>query len=127
MSDTVRRGVIAKRVAEEIKVVLVRRGSSATELAKQMGVTQSYLARRMRGAQAFDLDDIETIAFALELDPFDLLRAAQSVATLRYPDEADAPVIGRTFDRPVRGRPPNRPAGRASAPGRTYRTHASVA
>lgn len=46
---------------------------SAAELARLTGIKQSTLARRMTGETAFDLDDLELIADALQVDVADLL------------------------------------------------------
>jgi transcriptional regulator with XRE-family HTH domain len=66
-------GWLRHRTAEEIRVLLARKRMSAAELARRTGIKQSTMARRMTGETAFDLDDLELIATALEVDVTDLL------------------------------------------------------
>ena len=78
---------LSDQVAEEIRVLLVRRRRSASDLARQIGMTQPYLSRRLTGEVALDLDDLQRIAHALDVDVRDLLPArgvnyASSPATL---------------------------------------------
>src|SRR5690606_40344194 len=40
---------LRESVAEEIRVLLARRRRSASELARQIGVTQPYISRRLTG------------------------------------------------------------------------------
>ena len=75
MSDnaTVTATPMRERVAEEIRVLLARRRMSASELARQAGMTQPYISRRLTGEIAFDVDDLDKIAVALGVKPADLL------------------------------------------------------
>lgn len=112
-------------VAEEIRVLLVRRRLSATVLARQIGVTQSYLARRMAATQPFTLDDLERIAKALGVRVVDLFPQAAR--------EPESDPIGRyhsgAVSRPSDRRPPSRPASHRppSGPGRTSRVQRPIA
>ena len=54
-------------VAEEIQILLLRRKSNPTQLAKRLGWSQSYMSRRIVGDSAFDVDDLERIAAALDV------------------------------------------------------------
>lgn len=67
---------LSGRVAEEIRVALTRRRMSAAALARQLGVSQTYVWRRLEGQTAFDLDDLEKIAAILEVPIVELLRRA---------------------------------------------------
>ncbi|WP_165947371.1 helix-turn-helix transcriptional regulator [Micromonospora sp. 15K316] len=60
-------------VAEELRVLLARRRMSASHLARKLGMTQSYLARRMSGDTAFDVDDLARIAEVLGVTVLDLI------------------------------------------------------
>ena len=73
MSEVTTTTTLGERVTEEIRVALARRRLSATELAQRMGVSQSYLARRMTGAQPLSLDDLQRIATALGVNVVDLI------------------------------------------------------
>ncbi|MDG4756311.1 helix-turn-helix transcriptional regulator [Micromonospora sp. WMMD710] len=64
-------------VAEEIRVLLARQRISASKLARTLGMTQSYLARRMSGDTAFDVDDLARIANVLGVTVVDLLPSAK--------------------------------------------------
>lgn len=55
------------RVAEEVRALLARRRMSATELARALGVSQTYVWRRLSAEVAFDLDDLERIAGVLRV------------------------------------------------------------
>lgn len=57
------------RVAEEVRVALTRRRMSATELAKRLGKSQTWIWRRLSGETAFDMDDLERVGAVLEVDP----------------------------------------------------------
>lgn len=83
-------GWLRQRTAEEIRVLLARKRMSAAELARRTGLKQSTLARRMTGEIPFDLDDLEVIAGALEVDVTELLPRAvtaqtSSVTNVRLP------------------------------------------
>jgi len=73
---------LSERVAEEIRVALTRRRMSAAALARQLGVSQTYVWRRLEGQTAFDLDDLEKIAGILEVPVVELLRRAADPAAL---------------------------------------------
>ena len=120
MSTTSTDARLSERVTEEVRAVLARRRVSATELARRMGVTQSYLARRMTGVQPLDLNDLDKIALALEIEAIDLLRAALTAPTLTFRDPSMAHVVDHLRHRhgaPSGGRPSNR-ADRNGSPTR---------
>jgi len=95
MSDNSTRTVrLSDQVAEEIRVLLVRRRRSASDLARQIGMTQPYLSRRLTGEVALDLDDLQRIARALDVDIHDLLPA-------RGVNYASSPATPRTIPAPA--------------------------
>jgi transcriptional regulator with XRE-family HTH domain len=53
---------VLRRLAEE-------RGVSGNQLAKQTGIPQPTMARKLRGASVVDLDDIEAICKVLGVTP----------------------------------------------------------
>lgn len=73
MSDAVT--PMSERVAEEVRVLLARRRLSASELARRINQTQRYLSRRLSCEVAFDVNDLELIANALDVEIADLLPA----------------------------------------------------
>lgn len=139
MSDTaLGRTPLRVHTAEEVRVLLARRRLSASKLAKAMGVSQTYVWRRLSGETAFDLDDLEKIADILEVDVGDLLprrghggpdvrppsapsfqRVTEpgidpSITKLNYPHLADRPSI--TGQKPGHTRPSGRLPGPPPAP-----------
>ena len=68
-------------VAQAVRVQRVRAGiSSDAELARRAGVAGSALSRRLNGGLRMDLTDVETLAQALGIDPFELLDLARTRA-----------------------------------------------
>jgi transcriptional regulator with XRE-family HTH domain len=80
--------------AEEIRVALARQRRSGAWLARQLGVSRSWVSYRLTGQQPIDLIDLERIADALGVGAPDLMPSS---------------------DRTRRPRD-NRPAGRAFRP-----------
>lgn len=72
-------------VAGELRATLARKRISAAELARRLGWSQSYTARRVDGRNAIDMDDLQRIAEVLEVEPADLLptRVEQGEGRLR--------------------------------------------
>jgi len=54
-------------VASELRAILARKRISAAELARRVGWSQSYMARRVDGRAAMDVDDLEAVAKALDV------------------------------------------------------------
>lgn len=127
MSDerTPPRGRLREHVAEEIRVLLARKRISAAELARRTGIKQSTMSRRMTGETAFDMDDLELIAEALEVEVTDLMPKrvtaggdpklgsgpiVRSAALGREPHVAPRPFsqARRDSSRPVSAVPANR-------------------
>lgn len=55
------------RVADEVRAWLGRRRVSGAQLARQMGKSQTFVARRLDGRQAFDVDDLDAVARILDV------------------------------------------------------------
>jgi transcriptional regulator with XRE-family HTH domain len=80
---------------------------SAAELARRTGIKQSTMARRMTGETAFDLDDLELIAEALNIEIADLFPRLSRSATGDLNPRLSRP--GRKDDpKPVRHVAPRR-------------------
>lgn len=106
---------LAAGVATEIRAMLARRRISAAELARRLGVTQSYVARRMIGVQPIDLDELERIASILGVTVVDLIPRDRRETTSPYlPQPISRPPNVPNQRRPVSRRPP-------AGPGRTSR------
>lgn len=104
---------LRERTAEEIRVVLARRRMSATKLARELGVSQAYVWRRLSGETAFDLDDLEGIAGVLKVSVFDLLPQRPPV-TSGYRNVTQS--SGRGAAGPTASRPSGGPAVSARRP-----------
>jgi|SRR5690625_1240797 len=55
----------AQAVAAEVRAELAAQRISGSELAKRVGLSQNYIATRLRDEKPFTLDDIEMIRSAL--------------------------------------------------------------
>lgn len=77
MADTTSAQRLRESVAEEIRVAMVRKRVRGATLAQQIGRSEAYLSRRLTGNTAFDLDDLQAISDALEMDVVDLLPARE--------------------------------------------------
>jgi transcriptional regulator with XRE-family HTH domain len=128
--------LLSARVAANIRALMAYKQIRQSQLARRIDKGEQWLSVRLRGVQEIGLNDLDLIAGALEIDPADLLRPAGAGFTLRYKDDEDAafvPAAPLTGHRPAgahpgtASRPQNRPTGRASGPGRTYRTRPPVA
>ena len=58
---------LSTAVAEEVRVWMTRRRVNGAGLASAIGRSQAYVSRRLTGDTAFDLDDLERIAVALDV------------------------------------------------------------
>lgn len=76
MSETATVRPLREHAAEEVRALLGRRRISATELARRLGVSQTYVWRRLSGETAFDLDDLEKIAAVLNVEAVELMPRA---------------------------------------------------
>jgi DNA-binding Xre family transcriptional regulator len=95
---------LTERVAEEIRVVMIRRGVNGKQLAGALGVSSAWVSYRLTGTQPIDLTDLERIAVALDVTVMDLIpRDLRNVVTVTQPNLAPYQAN--------RGRPPGHPAG----------------
>src|SRR6185503_9091651 len=108
---------LRERVAEEVRVALTRRRMSAAALARQLGVSQTYIWRRLTGETAFDLDDLERIGDALGVPWVNLVPTTDVRSTEQATHGEPGPPVRPVDNRPVGG--PGRGPGRV---GRTRRT-----
>lgn len=112
-ADTLRVRTLRERTAEEIRALLARRRLSATQLARQMGISQAYIWRRLSGETAFDLDDLEKISVILNVEIIDLLPPAREgrLITVAAPL---AETVRTSNDRSMRAPDRPLPTGRPS-------------
>lgn len=67
---------LTMRVAAEVRAVMARQMINQQTLADRVGVTQSYLARRLVGRVPFDISDLERVAAALGVTVLSLIPAS---------------------------------------------------
>ncbi|KQY58359.1 hypothetical protein ASD11_01440 [Aeromicrobium sp. Root495] len=65
-------------VAAEVRAVMGRKQISGADLSDSTGIARSTLARKINGRVGFTVDEIFTIASALEVSVVDLVSPAAS-------------------------------------------------
>lgn len=65
--------LLSLQVAEEIRAWMGRRRISGAQLARRLGVSGAWISYRLTGTQPIDLNDLQRIAAALEVDYLDLM------------------------------------------------------
>jgi len=60
---------LRETVAAEVRAHIARQRRSASNVALELGWTQTYLWRRLNGRVSFDLNDLEEIAAVLGVPP----------------------------------------------------------
>jgi transcriptional regulator with XRE-family HTH domain len=63
-------------MADVVRSLLADRGWSGRQLARETGIHQATVARKLREESPFDLDDLQAIAHAMSVDLMDLVSAA---------------------------------------------------
>jgi transcriptional regulator with XRE-family HTH domain len=66
----------ADLVVGTIRAHLSRRGITQRRLAEMLGRPEDWVSRRLRGSNTLTVNDVATIAAALELDPWDMFSQA---------------------------------------------------
>ena len=67
---------LSAAVAAVVRSLLSERGWSGRQLARETGINQASVARKLREDSPFDLDDLHAIAQAMSVDVVDLMYAA---------------------------------------------------
>lgn len=73
-------GTLNRSIAAEIRVAMARRNLSQNRLAISLGWSQSQPSRRLGGQIAFNTEDLERIARALEI-PVSELTSPRALAS----------------------------------------------
>ncbi len=105
---------LSEYAARKIRGHLGEERISVAALARKLGWSQSYLARRVDGRVAFDLDDLEKVAEEIGVQVTDLLPTKDIANTLRNCAPTKRPRSKAvSSSRPARAasRPPARPTG----------------
>ncbi|HEY3261292.1 MAG TPA: helix-turn-helix transcriptional regulator [Pseudonocardiaceae bacterium] len=98
---------LSAAVADEIRVALARKRMSAAGLARALGVSQTYVWRRLEGQTSFDLNDLEKISDIVGVPIVQLLTAATDSVSRDLNPRLSRP--GRKDDpKPVRHVAPRR-------------------
>lgn len=96
------------RVAAEVRAWLGRRRMSGSELARQMGKSQTWVARRLDGRQAFDVDDLAHVATVLNVQVSALMPDPDDESVTHVCSAAEqASVIPFPLDRVAFSGPPD--------------------
>lgn len=57
------------RVADEVRACIARRGISRAEVERGIGLSQSALSRKLRGENAFTVDELLSLSMVLDVEP----------------------------------------------------------
>jgi len=80
---------LTRQVAALLRAEMARHGVSQQEMAVAAGVTQSQLSKMVRGMRAITIDQLYAMAWALDLDPVEVVATAH-----RNMAEYDIPAPG---------------------------------
>lgn len=58
-----------KRVADEVRACIARRGLTRAEVERGIGLSQSALSRKLRGENAFTVDELLSLGKVLDVEP----------------------------------------------------------
>ena len=64
---------LAQDVTQEIKLRMRSAGFTMTKLAEALGVSLSWVSRRLSGLTSITLEDLEAVAYVLDVNPGELL------------------------------------------------------
>jgi transcriptional regulator with XRE-family HTH domain len=67
---------LSTAIAGVVRSLLSDRGWSGRQLARETGINQASVARKLREESPFDLDDLQAIAQAMSVDLLDLVNSA---------------------------------------------------
>lgn len=84
---------LVQRVAEEVRALMARKRVTQTQIAEYLGIPQSSVSARLRGAVPFRLPELEQLAVLFDVDASVLLGGA---STRRYSDP-NSPTVGDSY------------------------------
>lgn len=94
------RSILHLCVSAEVRAIMASRRITGLAFAPKIGVSQNYLAKRLRDERPFTITDIERIAKEFELDPSEFLAKSlrdHSEDVLRQLDANEAKRAGRVY------------------------------
>lgn len=114
---------LAQRVATEIRAEMGRQNRTMNGLARDLGATQPWLWRRLRGNQPMTLDEVEQICRVLGVPAEEIIaRAVVLVRSTRLLTDGYVKSSGEaTVSSPIRLRPASYPAEFSGPPDRKRR------
>lgn len=71
---------LADFAAAQLRAEMARREISPTELGQRIGVSETWVRRRMRRQRQISIEDLERIAAALDLPPAFFVTQREAVA-----------------------------------------------
>lgn len=89
---------LTAHVASEIRAMMGRLNVNRAELARRIGVEDSWVGKRLNGRTEISLTDLDRIANALGVGIVDLLPRDRREVTLRY--NPSTPVVTGTIPHP---------------------------
>lgn len=102
---------LSAQVAEEIRVVMTRRRVKQSDLARTLGKSEQWVSVRLRGVQPIDLNDLQLIAAALDVEVAELLpRPTEGRLTTYATTRGITHAVTNDRSKRLTGRP--RPIGR---------------
>ena len=105
---------LSMRVAEEIRVLMVRRRVNQKQLAQRLNVSAMWVSGRLTGQTEIAVNDLPRIAAALEVPmadllPADMLGGGRPSTTTPYVSSAERMTGHRPADNRPKKRKPERP------------------
>lgn len=99
---------LSAQVAEEIRALLARKRRSGRWLAAALGASQTWMSSRLTGATPIDLNDLQRIAEALEVDVVELIARARIQSVVNSPvgnGKTTVPNVDQAVRPPLSGMP----------------------
>lgn len=93
---------LTERLADNLRVALMRRSISGRELARRLGVSHTWVNVRATGAVSPTLDDVSAMADALDMSPAELLGFGQPVLVNPEAQDVDEVLSEKRLPRPAR-------------------------
>ena len=84
---------LSEIVAENVRAESARRGYSQSSLARALGMQQTQISRRWRGAMSWSLDEIEQVASILGIEATCLIARPEGFEPPTFWSGVLAPVI----------------------------------
>lgn len=78
-------GAFSWRVIDQIQKLIQERGMTDAEVIRKSGITRTTFYVKMRGETSMTTEDIDKLARALNVNPFDIMYAAAK----RYDSDQD--------------------------------------